>query len=165
MTSAVRSATQVALVSLFSYLGGLQLTSLFHGASASMGALWSMISGILVLQATRGGTWSSAWIRVLGTLVGSIVSAVYLSWLPFSALGMAASIFVTVLLCHAARIPDHAARLAALTVAVVMVLSSLNPTLMPILSAALRFGESCVGTAMALIVVLSWPEPAPPPVR
>ena len=107
MTSAVRIAAQVALVSLFSYLGGFQFTSLFHGASAGMGALWSMISGILVLQATRRGTWSSAWIRVLGTLVGSIVSAVYLSWLPFSALGLAASIFVTVLLCHAARIPDH----------------------------------------------------------
>ena len=101
---------------------------------------------------------------MLGTLVRSIVSAVYLSWLPFSALGLAASIFVTVLLCHAARIPDHA-RLAALTVAVVMVLSSLNPTLPPILSATLRFGESCVGTAMALIVALCCPEPASPPVR
>jgi uncharacterized membrane protein YgaE (UPF0421/DUF939 family) len=96
--------------------------------------------------------------------VGSIVSAAYLSWLTFSALGLAASIFVTVLICHAARIPDHA-RLAALTVAVVMVLSTLNPTLTPILSATLRFGESCVGTAVALLVALSWPEPAPPPVR
>lgn len=164
MTSAVRIAVQVALVALFSYLGGFQFTSLFHGASAGMGALWSTISAILVLQATRGGTWSSAGIRVLGTLVGSIVSAAYLSWLTFSALGLAASIFVTVLICHAARIPDHA-RLAALTVAVVMVLSTLNPTLTPILSATLRFGESCVGTAVALLVALSWPEPAPPPVR
>jgi uncharacterized membrane protein YgaE (UPF0421/DUF939 family) len=164
LTSAVRIAVQVALVALFSYLGGFQFTSLFHGASAGMGALWSTISAILVLQATRGGTWSSAGIRVLGTLVGSIVSAAYLSWLTFSALGLAASIFVTVLICHAARIPDHA-RLAALTVAVVMVLSTLNPTLTPILSATLRFGESCVGTAVALLVALSWPEPAPPPVR
>jgi uncharacterized membrane protein YgaE (UPF0421/DUF939 family) len=89
--------------------------------------------------------------------VGSVVSAVYLSVLPFSAIGMA-SIFVTVLLCHAARIPDHV-RPAALTVAIIMVLSNLSSTLTPILSTTLRFGESGVGTTNALIVVLVWPEP------
>lgn len=159
--NAIRVALQVALVSLCSYVCGFQFTSLFHGATASIGALWSMIAGMLVLQATRRSTWSSAWIRVLGTLVGSIIGAVYLSFLPYSAVGMAASILVTVLLCHAARIPDHA-RLASLTVAVIMVLSNLNPTLTPILSATLRFGESCIGTAVALIAVLIWPEPTGP---
>ena len=95
---------------------------------------------------------------MLGTLVGSIVSALYLSLLPFSPLGMAGSILVTVLICHAARIPDHA-RLASLTVAVIMVLASLNSSLSPLLSAVLRFCESCIGTAMALIVARLWPEP------
>jgi uncharacterized membrane protein YgaE (UPF0421/DUF939 family) len=90
--------------------------------------------------------------------VGSVVSAVYLSVLPFSAIGMAASIFATVPLCHTARIPDHV-RPAALTVAIIMVLSSLSSTLTPILNATLRFGESGIGTANALIVVLVWPEP------
>ena len=154
----IRLAIQVALVSLSSYLLGFSFTSLFHGASAGTGALWSVISGILVLQTQWRGTWSSACIRVLGTLVGSIVSAVYLSLLPFSPLGMAGSILVTVLICHAARIPDHA-RLASLTVAVIMVLASLNSSLSPLLSAVLRFCESCVGTAMALIVARLWPEP------
>jgi uncharacterized membrane protein YccC len=67
---------------------------------------------------------------------------------------------VTILLCHAARIPDHA-RLAALTVAVIMVLSSENPTLNPVLSAALRFTESCIGTAIAVLTVVMWPGPEP----
>lgn len=111
-----------------------------------------------MLQATLRGTWSSAWIRVLGTFVGSVVSAVYLSVLPSSAIGMAASMFATVLLCHAARIPDHV-RPAARTVAIIMVPSRLSSTLTPILGATLRFGESCAGTANALIVVLVWPEP------
>jgi uncharacterized membrane protein YccC len=116
-----------------------------------------MISGIAVLQATRSTTWSSAWLRLLGTLIGSIIAAVYLSLLPFSVIGMAVCIFLTVLLCQAARVPDHA-RLAALTVAVIMVLSSVNPALSPILSAALRFAESCIGTALAVLAVLLWPE-------
>jgi hypothetical protein len=90
--------------------------------------------------------------------VVSVVRAVYLSVLPFSAIGMAASIFVTVLLCHAARIPDHV-RAAALMVPIIMVLSNLSSTLTPILSTTLRFGESGVGTTNALIVVLVWPEP------
>ena len=153
-----RLAIQVAVVSLLSYLIGFRFTSLFHGGSASTGALWSMITGILVFQGTWRGTWSSAMIRVLGTLVGSVVSGVYLSLLPFSPLGMAGSILVTVLICHAAQIPDHA-RLASLTVAVVMVLASQNTSLSPPLGAMLRFGESCLGAAMALIVARLSPEP------
>jgi uncharacterized membrane protein YccC len=144
---------------LASYACGSYFTGLFHGASARIGGLWSMVSGIVVLQATRRTTWSSAWLRVLGTLIGSIIGAVYLSLLPFSAIGMAVCIFGTVLLCHAARIPDHA-RLAALTVAVIIVLSSINQALSPILNAALRFAESCIGTALAVLAVLMWPGPA-----
>ena len=156
---AARIALQIALVSLASYACGSYFTGLFHGASARIGGLWSMVSGIVVLQATRRTTWSSAWLRVLGTLIGSIIGAVYLSLLPFSAIGMAVCIFGTVLLCHAARIPDHAG-LATLTVAVIMVLSSVNPALSPILSAALRFTESCIGSALAVLAILTFPGPA-----
>ena len=158
MRPMIRNSAQMTLVSLFSYLCGFQLTNVFHGASAGTGALWSVISGVLVLQATRHATWLSARVRVLATFVGSVVSAAYLSVWPFSAIGMAVSIFVTVLLCQVARIHDHT-RPAVLTVAVIMVLASLNSTLTPIQGAALRFGESCVGTAMALFVILIWPAP------
>lgn len=158
---AARVALQSALASLASYWCGFYFTSFFHGASASLGGLWSLISGLVVLQATRRNTWSSAWLRILGTLIGAIISAAYLSVLPFTPLGMAASMLVTILLCHAARIPDHA-RLAALTVAVIMVLSSENPTLNPVLSAALRFTESCIGTAIAVLTVVVWPGSSAP---
>jgi uncharacterized membrane protein YgaE (UPF0421/DUF939 family) len=98
----LRLALQLALVSLCSYVVGLQFTRLFHDASAGVGALYSVISGLLVLQPTRRATWSTAWSQTLGTLAGSIVSALYLSLLPFSAIGMAVSVLATVLLCHAA---------------------------------------------------------------
>jgi uncharacterized membrane protein YgaE (UPF0421/DUF939 family) len=158
---ATRVAVQTALVSLASYLAGLHSTGVFHGASASLGGLWSAISGIVVLQATQRDTWSSAWLRLVGTAIGSIVSAAYLTMLPFGAIGMAASVFATVLICHGVRIPDHA-RLAAITVTVIMVTASLNPTLNPIQNAALRFSESCIGIAIAMLAVLMWPGPKEP---
>jgi uncharacterized membrane protein YccC len=40
-----------------------------------------------------------------------------------------------------------------------MVTASLNPTMNPIQNAALRFSESCIGTAMAVLVVFVWPRP------
>lgn len=154
--AATRIAFQIALVSLVSYAAGFQFTSLFHVASANIGGLWSAISGIVVLQATQRDTWSSASLRVLGTFIGAIISAVYLTVLPFSVIGMAVSVFATVLLCQVARIPDHA-RLAAITVVVIMVVTSIDPTLNPVRNAALRFSESFIGTAIAVLIVLLWP--------
>lgn len=159
---ALRGAALIALVSLSSYALGFRFTSLFHDASAETGALWAVISGILALQATRRSTWAAALLRVSGTLIGASIATAYISTLPFSALGLAATTFVTVVLCHAARIADHA-RLAVFTVAVMMVLSNLHETLPPIVNGLLRLAESCIGAATAVIAVLVWPEPAEPP--
>jgi uncharacterized membrane protein YccC len=155
---AFRDSILIGLVALLSYLAGFHSTALLHGASASIGGLWSAISAIVVLQGTRRATWSSASLRIVGTALGSAVSAAYLSVMPFSAVGMAVSMFVTAMVCHGVRIPDHA-RLAAITVGVIMVTASLNPTLNPIQNAALRFSESCIGTALAVLAVFIWPEP------
>jgi uncharacterized membrane protein YccC len=43
-------------------------------------------------------------------------------------------------------------------VLVVMVTASLDPALSPGLNALLRFAESCIGTAVAVVVVLLWPQ-------
>lgn len=153
-------AFQLSVVSLASFLCGFHFTSLFHPQSAAMGGLWALISGIVVLQADWPATWSSAKLRIVGSLIGAIVSALYLYFLPFNPFGMAACILVTVLLCHAMGIPEPA-RLAALTVALIMVISNLNPAVSPLISAALRFGESFLGAAMAVLAVRFWPKGAP----
>ena len=69
---------------------------------------------------------------------------------------MALAIFATLLLCAAVNVPSHG-RLAAITVIVVMVTSSLDPKLSPGLNALLRFAESCIGTGVAVLAVLIWP--------
>jgi len=154
-----RVAIQIALVSLASYACGEAITGYVHGASARTGGMWAVMSAIVVLQQTRGKPVSTVWRHIVATLVGAVVAATYLSVLPFHVIGLAASIFGGVLLSHTLRIPAEAS-LAALAIGVVMVVSSLHPTLHPVLSAALRFFEACIGTAMAALAIVIWPDPA-----
>jgi uncharacterized membrane protein YccC len=60
-------------------------------------------------------------------------------------------------LCDALNVPDHG-RLAAITVALIMVLSSLNPEMSPFANAALRFIESAIGAGIAVFAVMVWPQ-------
>ncbi len=158
--NALRMAVLSAVVSGLAFLGGSRFTAPFHGASALVGGLWSMISALVVLQSSRRHTIDSSLRRVLGTLVGAVLSGVYLSVLPFSIWGMVGCVGVTVLIGEAAGAPDHA-RLAAITVVIVMGTAVANPAVSPVVSAALRFTEACIGTAVAVGAVFLWPQSRP----
>jgi hypothetical protein len=153
----LRIPVQIGLSALVAYLLGFWFTSLFPGYLPKIGALWSAISAIVVTQGSRKDTASSASLRVLGSAIGAATSALYLTVLPFHPLGMAVTIAVTVWICSALNVPSHG-RLAAITVIVVMVTASLDPRLSPLLNALLRFLESCIGTAVALLEVRLWPH-------
>lgn len=152
----LRIPAQIALSTLVAYLLGYGFTSLFPGYLPKIGGLWSAISAIVVTQASRQETRSSASLRVLGSAIGAATSALCLSLVPFQPIWMALTIFATVLLCSALNVPSHG-RLAAITVIVVMVTASLDPKLSPLLNALLRFVESCIGTAVAVLEVRLWP--------
>jgi uncharacterized membrane protein YccC len=152
----LRIPAEIALAALVAYWLGSWFTSLFPGYLPKIGGLWSAISAIVVTQATSKEALSSASLRILGSAIGAATSAVYLILLPFHPAGMAVAIFATLLLCAAVNVPSHG-RLAAITVIVVMVTSSLDPRLSPGLNALLRFAESCIGTGVAVLAVLVWP--------
>ena len=152
----LRIPAEIALAALVAYGLGSWFTSLFPGYLPKIGGLWSAISAIVVTQATSKEALSSASLRILGSAIGAATSAVYLILLPFHPAGMAVAIFATLLLCAAVNVPSHG-RLAAITVIVVMVTSSLDPRLSPGLNALLRFAESCIGTGVAVLAVLVWP--------
>ena len=152
----LRIPAEIALAALVAYGLGSWFTSLFPGYLPKIGGLWSAISAIVVTQATSKEALSSASLRILGSAIGAATSAVYLILLPFHPAGMALAIFATLLLCAAVNVPSHG-RLAAITVIVVMVTSSLDPKLSPGLNALLRFAESCIGTGVAVLAVLVWP--------
>jgi len=152
----LRIPAQIAVAALVAYTLGFWFTSLFPGYLPKIGGLWSAISAVVVTQVTRKDAASSASLRILGSAIGAITSAVYLTLLPFHPLGMAAAIFATVMICAAINVPSHG-RLAAITVIVVMVTGSLDPALSPGVNALLRFLESCIGTGVALLAVRLWP--------
>lgn len=158
MAGSVHIALQCALVSVLAFTGAYYITGSVQETSAlaTVGALWAMISGIVVLQDTRSSTASMALLRILGSLIGAIISAIYLSFLPFSLAGMAVMVGCTVFVCITLGIPDHA-RLAALTVGVIMVFASLNKDINPVINAVLRFTEVLIGSVIAVILVWIWP--------
>jgi uncharacterized membrane protein YccC len=149
-------AVRTAIVCLLAYLAGSAFTSLFHAGTTVLGGVWSVVSGIVVLEATLEDTRGSAMLRVLGTLIGATVAAIYLSFFRFDPLGMAACVGVTVLFCQAIGVPDHA-RLAAITIVIVLAVSVAVPAMRPVENALLRFVESCIGAGVATIAVLLTP--------
>ncbi|WFF41227.1 hypothetical protein EVC62_06765 [Salinicola endophyticus] len=139
----------LALTACPAYAIGSHITGWFHAPSAEIGGLWSAISGIVVFQASPKASISSASLRVVGTAIGAIFCAIYLYFFEFTLYGFGLTILLTAWVCQMTNIPDHA-RLACITVAVIMVTEASNPDLDSTLNASLRFGESCIGTALAI---------------
>ena len=152
----LRIPAEIAVAALVAYLLGFWFTNLFPGYLPKIGGLWSALSAVVVTQISRQEARSSASLRILGSAIGALTSGLFLLLHPFDPFGMALVIFITVLICSAVHVPSHA-RLAAITVIVVMVTASLDPRLNPLINALLRFLESCIGTGVALLAVWLWP--------
>lgn len=157
LATSLQIAIQFALISFLSYSLADTVSTVFNTGSGYIGALWAVISGIIVIQESRESTIDTAWLRILGSLAGAIISAAYLSFLPFTPLAMALLIGLTILICHALGVPGYA-RLAALTVSVVMVFSVVNPDITPVVNAATRFFEVVIGSSVAVAIVWIWPH-------
>jgi len=149
------TALLFALVSTFSFGIAYHLSSLLTQPPGTqmIGALWAMVSAIVVTQDTRSATISTAWLRIFGSLVGAVFAAMYLIVFPFSIAGMGLLVGTVVLVCGFLKMPDHL-RLAALTAGIVLVVSTLNPSVPPLANAATRFLEVLIGSTVA--VAASW---------
>lgn len=150
-------AAQLALGALLAYWIGFRFTSLFPDYLPKIGGLWSAISVVVVIQATRRETASSAFLRIIGSAIGALVSGLYLTLFKFSALGLGVSVLLTGLICTTLNRPSSS-RLSAITVLVVMVTASLDSALNPMVNALLRLAESCIGSIIAFWIVVLWPR-------
>jgi uncharacterized membrane protein YccC len=156
-----RVAGQFMLIFISSYLAGYYFTFFFNSTTAGIGGMWSAISAILVFQGTMGETRTAALLRLRGTLIGAIAGGLYLSFFPFNPIGTAIAIGITVLVCLLLGLPDSM-RLASITVLIIMVVSNSDPELGPIANASLRFFESCIGAAIAVVVSAVWRKTSAP---
>jgi uncharacterized membrane protein YccC len=157
MAAPFSTALLFALVSSVSFALALSLSSVIPDSpdTRMIGAMWAMISGIIVTQDTRSATISMAWLRVLGSLIGAVFSAIFLILFPFTIPGMGILIGIVVFTCLLLGLPGHL-RLAALTAGIVMVVSVQNPDIPPVLNAAHRFLEVIVGSSVAICAAWVW---------
>ena len=154
-----RTALHYVLVSLLAYSGAYYLTGTLHITStfAPIGALWAVIVGVSVMQENWISTVEKARFQILGGLVGAILSLVYLNFLPFNPIGMVLLMGIAVFLCQTLDRPDYSTP-AALTVAVILFFSHINPELSPLMNAGLRFSEVIIGSAIAILVIRLLPH-------
>lgn len=157
MAAPLSTAIQFALVASLSFSLALYLAFILPDSSdtAMIGAMWAMISAIIVTQETRSATISMGGLRVIGSFIGAVFSAVYLLFFPFSIAGMGVLIGIVVLTCILLGMPGYL-RLAALTAGIVLVISAQNPEIPPFVNAAHRFLEVIVGSSVAIAAAWIW---------
>ena len=149
-TSYITVVENVIIV-ISAYLLGYYFTSLFHIGTSEIGGLWSVISGLVVIEGRRVDTFKSAKLRIIGSCIGALVSGTYLYFFPFSVAGFALCIGIGGVICHLLRMPAHV-KLTGITIAVVMIVSIITHDVDPVMNAALRFMESIIGALVAVSV-------------
>lgn len=158
ITGSVSTALLYTIISPLSFYLALGLPTYLTGHSPEtrmIGALWAMITAIIVAQDTRAATENTAWLEVIGGLIGALAGGIYFVFFPFSILGMGILIGIVVFICEILRVPTYI-RFAAFTVAIVMVISALNPDIPPFFNAAHRVLEVIIGCAVAVVFVRIW---------
>lgn len=136
---------------IVSYFAGAFITGAIAPDSKDIGALWAAASCIVVLQGDFKTSLSAAWIRVLGTFIGALIAYAYLSWFPFSPLGMAISVSVLICICMLLKMPDNG-RLAVLNMVVILIISVIHAHTLPYMNCLLRFIEATVGTGIGIAI-------------
>jgi uncharacterized membrane protein YgaE (UPF0421/DUF939 family) len=144
---------QNIVIVIGAFICGFYFTKSIHEPTSYVGGLWSVISGIIVIESTHTETWHSSKNRILGTLIGAIVSGVYLYLFDFSLLGYAVSIAIGIMVCYVFK-AQASIKLTGITISVILIVSTIESELHPFMNAGLRFVESAIGTGIALLTAI-----------
>ena len=147
------TGAQNFLLAMLSFTCGYYFTSAVDHSSPAIDGLWAVIAAILVFQTSFEETIKSAQIRIFSSLIGSVIASVYLSIFSFSVLGLGICTFLGIIICYVFHVPDRV-RITSVSIAVIMLISSVNPEINPFLNGSLRFVESIVGSVVAIGVSL-----------
>ena len=148
-----RAVIENFIVAVAAYYLGYTFTSMFPNGTPEVGGLWAVISGVFVMSDKESLTITAARMRIKASFLGCLIAGVYLYFFTFSVFGFAITIALGVLICHLLRIPDHI-KTTSITISVVIIISAIRD-IGPIENAALRFGESVVGSLTAMLIGLA----------
>ncbi len=134
------------------YLVGFWFGRAIHSPLAFVSGLWCSISTILVLQAEIGESIKQGWIRLVGSIAGSIISLIVASIFGYHFWSFLVSIFLTIIFVSLINFKE-AIRISALTVAVIMITGLSHPHISAWLNSLSRLAESTIGAVIAMIFV------------
>ena len=95
---------------------------------------WAAITAMIVLQASLGAALKESWVRVAATATGAAVAMPFVAFFGQSLPVFGVAVFVTVILCLALRL-QAGLRVAATTVAIIMLTSQKKPKILDVLTA------------------------------
>jgi len=144
-------ALQLSIVSGVSYFLGYFLSGFTLPTVAEVGGLWSVISGVLVIKQHQSESYSAGFGRLLGTLVGCVVSAICL-YIPEMIFALLLSIFITFLICTSIPKLKELNFQACITSAVIIIIWQLGSKNNEWLFSFSRFIESVAGVSVAIAV-------------
>jgi uncharacterized membrane protein YgaE (UPF0421/DUF939 family) len=154
-----KNAIKSGIAASISLFVGAWFSTLLNRPDTLISGLWCVVSAIVVLQAHIGGTYRAAWERFLGVLIGSILGCTLFYFMGDNPLSLGVAICATVLVCTFLNIQESV-RIACLTVAVIMILSS-SHHISIWWYGLYRFLDSCLGIFIAMLIAhILWPAEA-----
>lgn len=149
---ALLEALEIGVIAMLSFAAGGLMTRQFHHESALLGGIWAAVSALVVHGVDRRAVFDNARRRLIGSVLGGIVSGLLLTAFAPSLLLLGACAALTAGTLSLMNLA-HYARLAVVTTVVVLAVQYEHPTVSPFLNAGLRIVESLVGMTVCLAVV------------
>lgn len=160
-----RMAAKGGVAATLSLFFGVGLSQALNRPDSLVSGLFTVITSIVVLQAYLGGTYQAAWVRFLGTFIGTIIGCFFTLLLGSNAVALGISVFCTIAICSLLSL-NESLRIASMSVSVVIISWGINPTVSPWTFGLFRFMDACMGIAIAVIVAHTlWPTQATRKVR
>jgi hypothetical protein len=151
-------AVKTGIAASCSYFIANWYTQLLDRPDNLGGGMWCVFTTIIVMQANVGSTYKAAIMRLLGIVIGSILGAFFTGYFGTTVITLGISVMLTIVICALLRLTD-AYRIAALSVAVVMLSWAAYPESDPWAVGFFRSLDASIGIAIAIVIShLVWPE-------
>ncbi len=144
-------AIRVGITACAAFLTQEAITFYFPRPDQFIGALWCVLSAIIVSQANLGKTLKAGQDRFLGGLIGCFLGSLFTVLYGATVVTLGVSVALTVMICAFLNLQD-AIRIASLSVAVVMLSWANHTEFSPWAFGFFRFLDSVIGIVVAVLV-------------
>ncbi len=146
-------AVECTIALLLSYYCAYWFSLLTHFPAPEIGGLWGAISSAIVISPMREVALKAGWSRFLGSLIGVVIPMIFIYIFGYNIFAFGFSVFFAIIVCYLLPWTDsyHS---ALITVAVIVIIGQVLPTISVWFNACSRLMESIIGIAITLLVVL-----------